>query len=134
MTKSQVNQTISEIYSTLDKLIRLHNQKYDFGGYITYDSMVLYFLSMLFNEKYGEDYDNYSANYYIGIGKKSSRKKVSIHFKPDNDVSNYRCLYLKHRLIFKDGTTNDTYFIDTLTELKDIFTRKLQRENERILS
>lgn len=131
MTKYEIHQIIDAIYLDLVTLIIKYNYQFDFNNNRTRNSVVLYFLSILLDEKTLESLTLSSKN-YIANTYRSSRKKIASFFKIGVKESNYPILCLRHKNIFNtSGQTKDDHFVNSLLELQQIFQNKIKM-NERI--
>lgn len=137
MTKFQIHQLLDSIYLDLNTLIKKYSYQYSFNNNRTEHSTVLYFLSILLDEKSLESQVE-SAENYIANSSRSSRKKIAAFAKIDTNEGAYPNLILRHQKIFdQEGQTKDAAFVDCLLELQEIFQNKIkmnQRIHERLLS
>lgn len=131
MTKYEIHQIINLIYLDLITLIIKYNYQFDFNNNRTRNSIVIYFLSILLDEKSSEDLSLPSKN-YIANAYRSSRKKIASFFRIGVSEGNYPILCLRHQKIFNaSGKTKDDHFVNSLLELQQIFQNKIKM-NERI--
>lgn len=137
MTKFEIHQLLDSIYKDIMILIDKYGCQFDFNKNKTKHAAVLYFLSILLDEK-AEEAQSPSAENYIANSIRSSRKKIAAFAKIDANEGSYPNLILRHQQVFdQQGQTKDTYFVDSLLELQQIFKNKIkmqERIHERILS
>lgn len=137
MTRHEVNQILDNIYEDIMILINNYGCKFNFNNNRTEHSAVLYFLSILLDEKAEEGLVQ-SAENYIANSSRSSRKKIAAFAKIGANEGSYPILILRHQKIFDQrGQTKDSAFVDSLLELQQIFQNKIkmqERIHERLLS
>ena len=126
--KELVKDIIFNIYDNIDTLIKVYNYKYNFKGYKTAISKVLYFLKIYIDDLYLEGLSKQSGYY---LTPRLGNKMVNANVKEPILSLRYKNIFTKHNKL------KDLTFYNSLLELDLIFKNKVEtakKNNEYNLS